>query len=274
MHDVNRVFVDFLERILGKGSEVQTRNSKTKRLMNLKATFTKAPLVSMRRTAWRNALREMEWFLSGSINIKDLHPKVHHWWEPWADEHGDILNNYGSQFRSFCGTLGHTDQIKYVIDTLKSHPYSRRNVITTWHTNDMVNPDTPITNCHGTVIQTFVEPKDNSVHMTMYQRSCDMLLGVPHNWIQYWAFLQWVSHRCNRNVGSFTWIGGDCHLYEDHFELAKEMSKEYDRRFADLHRLDVPNLIYTPTSKEFKHEDFSLDGKYDPILKKSAKMVV
>src|SRR5690606_12956522 len=113
--------------------------------------FTELPLVTIRKTAVKNALREMEWFLSGSSNINDLHPSVRPWWTPWVDKDGEIKNNYSRQFRKYGGTL---DQISTLIEGMKSHPYSTRNLVTTWNSIEMIDPDTPITNCHGTVIQT------------------------------------------------------------------------------------------------------------------------
>ena len=279
--DVN--FMYMIDEIMRDGVEVNTRNSLTKRLRNLQTTYTQAPLVTIRRTAWRNAIREMEWFLSGSNNINDLHEKVRHWWEPWANESGFIHNNYSKQLRQFDGAQHQggvrqldkngTDQIAYLMDAIKNHPFSRRSVITTWHTHDMVSPVTPITNCHGTVIQAFVEP-DNSLHLTMYQRSSDMVLGLPHNLIQYWALLMYLAYHGGRDVGSFTWIGGDCHVYKEHYELAEEMSLALFGHQASGQINKPPKLIYTPTSEDFKAEDFSLDSKYEPILKKSAKMIV
>lgn len=274
--EANLALQRFLKTILTTGSELKTRNSVVKRKKNLLVTFNETPLVSIRRTAWKNALREMEWFLSGSCNINDLHPKVRHWWEPWANERGTIPNNYSEQFKNFAGIpyedglsdCQTTDQIEYMIQTLKNHPQSRRNVITTWNTTDMLSPETPITNCHGTVIQAFVEPDDDSVHLTMYQRSCDMVLGVPHNWIQYWALLEWISHQSGRNVGSFTWIGGDCHIYKDHYEMSDEIVN------TDLSNASIPDLIYSPSENNFKANDFYLSDKYEPIIKKSVNMVV
>jgi thymidylate synthase len=261
-----------------KGAYIKTRNSNTFRVRNFQTTFETTPLICARRTAWKSALREMEWFLSGSNNINDLHPSVHKWWKPWANESGFIHNNYGKQLRSFDGAgfgpvkvHNSVDQIQYMIDTLKNNPHSRRNVITTWHTHDMVSPNTPITNCHGTVIQAFVE--NGELHITMYQRSADIVLGLPHNWIQYWAFMMWMSVRTGLCAGTLTWIGGDCHIYEDHSELAGHISNVvFD--YPNYGKIVPVDLYYIPTSKEFKADDFSLSGDYNPVIKKSPKMIV
>ena len=66
-------FSRMLKDILDKGSDVTTRNSITKRLAGLTISFDSTPLISIRKTAWKNALREFEWFMSGSSNINNLH---------------------------------------------------------------------------------------------------------------------------------------------------------------------------------------------------------
>lgn len=266
----NAALAHALNTTIKQGSKVKGRNGKVLRVRNLMYTFKSTPLVSTRRTAWRTALREWEWFMSGSSNIRDLHESVHPWWSPWADKEGYVDYNYSEQFRGAVGIVGDLDgfdQIGYLVENLKKDPYSRRHVITSWNTADMAAPDCPITNCHGTAIQASVEP-DNSLHLTMYQRSADMALGVPHNWLQYWAFLMWLAHQTELEVGTFTWIGGDCHLYNDHLEDAKEIIKVSSVANA------APRLVYTPTSTDFLAEDFTLDRPYNPIIKKSLKLIV
>lgn len=256
-----------LFQIMQDGILVNTRNSEVKRLRNLRLEITSTPLISIRRTAWKNALREMEWFLSGSNNINNLHEKVHHWWEPWADEKGKILNNYGEQFRAFSGFNSCVDQIQYMIDTLKTSSNSRRNVITTWNTADMLDENTPITNCHGSLIQAFVE--NEAVHLTMYQRSADMILGVPHNFIQYWALLMYLAHSSGKEVGSLTWLGGDCHIYKPHYDMANKIEQEIKK-----HKYNTPQLVYTPTSDEFRASDFFLDRDYKSVIKSNLELIV
>lgn len=267
---VDDLFTHSLMNILHNGAVVDTRNGKTIRLINLSFSFTATPLVTVRRTAWKNALREFEWFMSGSSNIKDLHEKVRHWWEPWADKKGLIRNNYSKQFRRFKGDEGTIDQVQYMINNLKKDPNSRRNAITTWNTADMASPNTPITNCHGSLIQAFVGA-DNQVDLAMHQRSADMALGVPHNFIQYWAFMIWLAHKSGRKPGSLFWFGGDCHIYNDHIDMVKKMRKQVEKK---RYTYEIPNLVYTPTSEEFKADDFTLDIRYKPIIKESLKMTV
>ena len=266
---IDQQFVSLIQNILYHGKTINTRNSKVLRLINpQKLVFNSTPLVSVRRTAVKNCLREMEWFLSGSNNISDLHDSVKKWWEPWADEDGYIENNYSQQFRQFWGAFDSVDQVEYVVNTLKNHPNSRRNVITTWNTAEMISPETPITNCHGTIIQTFVEP-DDTVHLTTYQRSSDVVLGLPHNLLQYWAFLQYISHKSGRKVGSITYYLGDAHIYDDHIDMANRLTN-----LTNLDKIETPQLVYSPTSEDFKADDFSLDKEYKPLIKENLKMTV
>lgn len=278
--NTDQKFLKLVEDVLINGDYIDTRNAKVVRSTNKMLTFDSTPLVGIRKTAWKNALREWEWFMSGSNNIEDLHSSVRSWWEPWAGKYKNVYNNYSMQLRHFhSDEVWGFDQIQATIQGIKDHPYSRRLVLTTWNPWEMQLDETPITNCHGTVIQFFVGP-DNKLSMTMYQRSCDLMLGVPHNWIQYWAFLQYMAHVTGRLVGSFTWIGGDVHVYNSHIEMAYRMIK-----YAGLTEKDgdtvvpnafpkVPNLEYNPTSESFLAEDFVLDAEYEPVFKDRLKMEV
>lgn len=275
----NTQFAVLLEDILACGQEITARNSITRRKCNLVATFKETPLVTLRKTAWKFALREFEWFMSGSSNINDLHPSVHHWWSPWADKNGEIKNNYSKQFRDFAGRdvfRGHTggvvrcDQVVYLIKSLKNHPYSRRAVITTWNTADMVQPETPITNCHGSLIMVNVDLQ-NRVNLTMVQRSADMVLGLPHNLIQYWSFIHYLAHQSGRKVGEFTWFGHDAHIYQDHIDVAHEI---IDAVHNGDHANVMPELVYNPTSEDFKADDFTMKNDVKPVVTTKIKMTV
>ena len=267
---VDTVYAALLDRILTTGQEVVTRNARVKRTFAEKVVFASTPLVAARKTAWRNCLREWEWFMSGSENINDLHPSVRPSWAPWADADGWIANNYGVQLRFFVGHYGHNgavDQIAAMVDGVRNHPFSRRNVITTWNTADMLASETTITNCHGTVIQAFVTA-DDSLHLVTYQRSADVVCGLPHNWIQYWAFLLWLANRSGRTPGTLTWLGGDVHVYEQHWDLAREIIAAVPQCSP------TPQLVYVPTDEDFRTDDFTLSGEYWPVVVKRAEMVV
>lgn len=243
---------------------IKTRNANCYRFFGRVAfVLPNSPLLSIRRTAWRQALLEMEWFLSGSSNINDLDESVRHWWRPWANQDGEIKNNYGKQFRSFGGEY---DQIKGLIDGLREHPFSRRHVITTWNSAEMNDPETPITNCHGTLIQMLVDD-EGYAFMNHYQRSADLIVGLPHNLIQYWAMFLWICRRADLKPMCIGYEIGDAHIYEQHRELAENI-------ISTPCLVKAPNLVYHPTGLDFKAGDFTLDGVYVPIIKDKAEMVV
>jgi thymidylate synthase len=252
-----------------------------RRLFPFHACFNQTPLIRARKTAWRNCLHEWEWFMTGSSQIDSLHPSTQHWWRPWAGKLGYVNNNYSEQFRSFSGVVTNgeeeklvtVDQINLLLTGIRAHPYSRRNVATTWNTAEMVNKNTPITNCHGTVIQLFVGAQ-NKLSLVTYQRSVDVICGLPHNWFQYWAFLLWLAYHGKREVGTLHWIGGDCHLYDIHEELAARVYRAA-RDIGDS--LPTPRLHYVPkrsSDETFKANDFHLEGDYKPVIEETARMVV
>lgn len=267
-NDVDAVYADLIREIMDEGDDIRTRNSDVKRIFGKKIVFRETPLVSLRKTAWKNALREWEFFMSGSTNINDLHPSVRHWWEPWANADGVVPFHYGKLFRNYYGTNDGVDQIALLSDGVRDHPFSRRNVITTWNTADMNDPKCKLTTCHGSLIQTFVG-SDGLLSMTMYQRSADVICGLPHNWIQYAAFHLWLCALAKRSVGQFVWIGGDVHVYSQHFDLARRMLE------VDSGIIRTPTLCYRPGGSDvFLADEFSLDGDYAPVITERAEMVV
>jgi thymidylate synthase len=257
-------------RIFNGGDELETRNHRVKSVIDYpQIIFTETPLVTVRKTAWKKAIREMEWFLSGDPECPE---ELLDWWDGQLDKHGRYLGGYGEQLRTSGCNLDPLsprafDQIRFLLEGLCGHPESRRLVATTWNPRDMAhiteinqNPNTPTT-CHGTLIDCSV--RNGKLHMTQYQRSADVLLGVPHNWIQYWALLLYLAYWSELEVGSLRWIFGDVHLYqeESHVECARQIIQ------APIKSVDTPiKLCYNPTVSwdgtipEFKASDFTIEG--------------
>lgn len=280
MKTTDEEYVDLVREVWGEGFEVNPRNGGRVRLfVTQPIRFRSTPLVGIRKTAWKSALREWEWFLSGSSNVRDLHPSVRKWWEPWASPSGRVKYNYGEQLREqvYDATdyaapglkpcVGAFDQIAAFVDGIRSKPHSARHVISTWYSPEMYSPECPITNCHGTVIQASVN--DGVLDLFTYQRSADLICGVPHNWIQYWAFLLWLSHRTGFKAGRLIWQGGDVHCYSAHESMIEKLL-----RIGAGSCQRTPQLIYTPSGDEFRADDFRLDGEYRPVITESVEMVV
>lgn len=286
-------YIDILEYILDSGYTVQGRNGNVRTVLNQYILVnvndsiddfpeTKnnkhclhtyySPILNVRKVAWKNALREMEWFLSGSNSINDLHESVRHWWKPWCDEHGNIKYNYAQQFTNAYGRDGHfINQIDYVTETLINTKHSRRAVMTTWNTSDMSRHDCKITSCHGTTIMFNVTDKDE-LYLTMVQRSADMMLGVPHNIAQYYALGLYIAHKTGTKFKQLYWSGINCHVYENHLDTAKKIVDTYNETEQPYSR--GCKLIYTPTSDKFKAEDFTLDQPYKPLNKDKLELIV
>jgi thymidylate synthase len=179
---------------------------------------------------------------------------------------------YSNQFRH-SGRMDYSnknfDQVQYLLDGLRNNPNSRRLVLTTWNPWEMAhitelnhNPNCP-TCCHSTIIQLFV--RHDTLFMTSYQRSCDVLLGLPHNLIQSWALLLYFAHHAKLNVGTLRWLLGDAHLYLEpsHQQAAQEIVSR-----SVFTQVDNPvRLVYKPNEgnggqvPEFKAEDFEMEGE-------------
>jgi thymidylate synthase len=259
---------DMVFDCLRRGEKIPARNGNTFRTLGHTFRFDRPPLVTVRRTAWKTALYEWEWFMSGSSNLKDLHESARPWWKEWADGNGRVKHNYGRQLRAFTAGDRSFDQIEHLIKQVRENPYSRRSVGTTWNPQEMAAPDCKITNCHGTVIQFHGHP-DGGLTLETYQRSCDVMVGVPQNWVQYWAFLEWVCRRAGRTPRELVWHGGDCHVYEAHKPAAEEF---ISRHPAPANRF---KFLYDPADPTtFRAADFALDREYQPVLDYPLPLVV
>ena len=124
-----------------------------------------------------------------------------------------------------------------------------------------------LTNCHSTVCQFYVD-NHKTLHYKTYQRSADVMLGLPYNLIQHWSLLEYVAYRTGYKVGTMGYALGDAHIYEDHWDAARELSN----------LLRVPDneakLIYTPSGDEFKASDFKIEGEINFPIKTKLRMNV
>lgn len=208
--------------------------------------FTQTPLVSLRRTAWKNALREFEWLCYGNGCVGNLHPAVRHWWARWAD-HYSCVDGVGLK----PGDAGRFSR------GVAENPESRRNVLATWSLPSGTAPRNDfvaVATADGGALDLFV-----------FQRTCDLTRGAPHNWVQYWALLLWTANGAGLRPRALRWVTGDVHLYEQHRDLVT--------RAAVGVVGPVPQLIYTPTGPDFRASDFTLDGPYAPVVRENAEYV-
>jgi thymidylate synthase len=181
------------------------------------------PLVTTKKVHLKSIVHELLWFLSGSTNVDYLKANGVTIWDEWADERGELGPVYGHQWRSWpTPDGGHVDQIGELMKRLKADPDSRRLIVSAWNVADL--PRMALAPCHA-LFQFYVA--DGRLSCQLYQRSADIFLGVPFNIASYALLTAMIAQQCDLTPGDFVWTGGDCHLYLNHLEQAREqLSRE------------------------------------------------
>ncbi len=212
------------------------------------------PLLTTKKLHTRSIIHELLWFLQGDTNIRYLKENGVSIWDEWADENGDLGPVYGKQWRRWETADGRSiDQISRLVEGIKRNPDSRRHLVTAWNPGEVENMALPP--CHA-LFQFYVA--SGRLSCQLYQRSADIFLGVPFNIASYALLTHMVAQACDLEPGDFVWTGGDCHLYLNHLEQARE---QLSRELRPL-----PQLRINPAVKDvfaFRFEDFTLEG-YDP----------
>lgn len=211
------------------------------------------PLVTTKKLHLRSIIHELLWFLKGDSNIKYLKDNGVSIWDEWADENGDLGPVYGVQWRNWRGADRNVDQIAELVHTIKTNPDSRRMIVTAWNVAEL--PKMALPPCHM-MFQVYVA--DGKLSCQLYQRSCDIFLGVPFNIASYSLLTHMLAQQCDLEVGDFVWTGGDCHLYNNHFEQVKLQLSREPRPYPHLVIKRRPDSIFN-----YQFEDFEIVG-YDP----------
>ena len=245
------------------------------------------PLVTTKKLFLKGVIYELLWFLRGDTNIKYLVDNGVHIWDSDAFRYynelcikhgvlpvdmdtflsavgvespidgyrfGDLNNVYGYQWRSWpTGDGGAIDQIKKVIETIKTNPNSRRMIVSAWNVADVDSMALPP--CH-TMFQFFVA--EGKLSCQLYQRSGDTFLGVPFNIASYALLTMMIAKECGLEPGEFIHTLGDAHLYLNHQEQAAEQLSREPRKLPKMSLNPAVESIF-----DYKYEDFSLEG-YDP----------
>ena len=216
------------------------------------------PAITTKKLAWNSVVGELLWMIEGSGDERRLAEITHGtrdgvvtiwtpnamapYWKPKAKYDGDLGRVYGVQWRrwrtvkqreadgSFKDSFGTTyrrvgnnievkevDQLKSLIEGIKADPYGRRHILTAWNPGELDSMALPPCHCFA---QFYVA--DGRLSCQMYQRSCDMFLGVPFNIASYSLLTHMIAHVCDMGVGEFVHVLGDAHIYLDHVEQVKE----------------------------------------------------
>ncbi|MCP4933010.1 MAG: thymidylate synthase [bacterium] len=212
------------------------------------------PVLTTKKLHLRSIIIELLWFLTGDTNIAYLQQNNVRIWDAWADEKGDLGPVYGSQWRSWPTPVGEgIDQIKQVIDSLKSNPDSRRHIVSAWNPAEFDEMALPPCHC---LFQFYVA--DGKLSCQLYQRSADIFLGVPFNIASYALLTMMMAQVCDLEPGDFVHTFGDAHLYLNHLEQT-DLQLSRDVRALPTMKInpDIDDLF------AFKFEDFELRD-YDP----------
>jgi thymidylate synthase len=215
------------------------------------------PAVTTKKLAWKSVVSELLWFIEGSGDEKRLREILHGsaesskttiwsanataaYWKPQAKFEGDLGRVYGVQWRHWRTPVEHkaeqfkddfgnnyrragyvhfkeVDQLKNLIEGIRADPYGRRHILTAWNPGELDSMALPPCHCFA---QFYVA--DGRLSCQMYQRSCDMFLGVPFNIASYSLLTAMIAQVCGLQVGEFVHVLGDAHIYLDHVEQVNE----------------------------------------------------
>ena len=207
------------------------------------------PLVTTKKLHLRSIIHELLWFLSGDDSIRYLNENGVTIWDKWADENGKLGPVYGVQWRSWPAPGGGSvDQISQVMRQLRETPDSRRIIVSAWNVAEVDNMALPPCHC---LFQFYVA--EGKLSCQLYQRSCDIFLGVPFNIASYALLTHMLAQQADLGVGDFIWTGGDCHLYLNHLDQADE---QLQREPLPAPRLAIkrrPDTIF-----DYRFDDFEI----------------
>jgi thymidylate synthase len=282
-------YLEMLARVLESGDSRTDRTgvgtlSRFGEVARFDLSSGEVPILTTKRVYWKTAVKEMLWFLTGETNIRDLLREKVRIWTDWplekyrkatgtqisqadfemrvledpafAEEWGELGPVYGKQWRKWVGTDGKVyDQISNVLQTLKTNPASRRILFHGWNVPEIDRMALPP--CH--LLYQYHVSSEGRLSCILFQRSADILLGVPFNWTGAVALQLMLAQQAGLGLGEFVWMGGDVHLYKNHVDQAREQLSRSPRPMPTMRLTnDAPESI-----DGYRIEDFAVEG-YDP----------
>ena len=241
-------YLESLKHCFENGIDVESRAGNVRKAFGYQMKFDLSkgfPAITTKKLAWKSVVSELLWFIEGSNDERrlaeilyddvreNLKDKKTIWtanaeaeyWKSKSKFHGDVGNIYGVQWRNFNGV----DQLDNLIKGIKSEPNSRRHIISAWNPAELNQMSLPA--CHA-FSQFFIS--ENKLSCQLYQRSCDMFLGVPFNIASYSLFTHMLAKECNLEVGTFIHTLGDFHIYEEHFDKVKTQLSRAPKKLSSL----------------------------------------
>jgi thymidylate synthase len=207
------------------------------------------PVVTTKKLHLRSIIYELLWFLRGDSNIQYLKDNGVSIWDEWADEDGELGPVYGVQWRNWpTPGGGSVDQIAQIVQQLRKDPDSRRIILSAWNVGEIDKMALPPCHC---LFQFWVA--EGKLSCQLYQRSCDIFIGVPFNIASYALLTHMLAQQADLGAGDFVWTGGDCHLYSNHIEQADE---QLQREPLPLPRLAIKRR--PPSIFDYEYDDFEI----------------
>ncbi|MBR1818090.1 MAG: thymidylate synthase [Bacilli bacterium] len=273
-----KAYLDLIEKVLSQGKKKHNRTG-IDTISVSGAVFEHDmsegfPLLTSKKMGYKTIFAELEFFIKGLSDKKWLQERNCHIWDEWCNpqkvpygndeetkkkmkEERDLGSIYGVQWRNFDFDAGGFDQLKYVVNEIKNNPESRRILCSAWNPNQMDEMALPP--CH-VLWQVLINTTDNTMDLIWYQRSCDLMLGIPYNIASYAMLLELLclesgKYKAGKLIGFFA----DLHIYENHLEQAKI---QIERNTHPLPTVKVNNFKsifdweYTDSVIEnYEHED-------------------
>lgn len=276
-------YLNLIKNILENGFLEEGRNGKIKSIFGNMMKFSlkdnKIPILTTKKTAWKNCLKELLWFVKGETDSKILKKQGVHFWDgntsrEFLDSRGLQLYpegmigpSYGYQWRFF-GTNYNCfsgkpivdthpfepyDQLQYIIDQLKNPETrnSRRLIMTAWNPKQLNQMALPP--CH--ILCQFNVHDENKLSCALYQRSCDSIIGSPINIASYCFLTHLIAKHCGLEAHEFIYFMGNCHIYEEHLEAAKTQLERIPYEFPTINIKEVRDNI-----NDYTFEDFDING--------------
>jgi thymidylate synthase len=248
-----KLYLDLLDHVLRNGTEKNDRTGTgTISVFGYQMRFELEkgfPLLTTKKLHLRSIIHELLWFIKGETNIAYLKENDIKIWDEWADGEGNLGPIYGYQWRSWPAADGRKiDQLLDVIEGIKKQPDSRRHIVSAWNTGDI--DKMALAPCH-VLFQFYVA--GGKLSCQLYQRSCDLFLGVPFNIASYSLLTLMIAQVCGLKPGDFVHTLGDAHIYLNHIEQVKLQLKRKP--------FPLPRMVLNPAIRDilsFRFEDFKL----------------
>ncbi len=278
-------YQELLHHVINYGDEIEGRNGKVKELHGETCRYddiggkNSFPVITTKKMSIRTIIAEMICFIRGYVHVSDFKSMGVNFWDENAFDpawrvkvpespSGYMGRIYGAQWRTwkkidevYTGdndvkqTVSYVDQLSDLVKNIRSDPYSRRHVVTAWNPGEINAMCLPP--CHM-FFQVLIN-SENELDLIMYQRSCDMFLGVPFNITSYCILMLILCHQTGCTPGSFIHNMGSVHMYEEHYDQCKTMLNRLPLMLPTvfISRKDVPENISDYNVDDFTIEDYS-----------------